>query len=590
MFSYVFDCASVRGLAAACLLALASAAAAASSADATSYANFNRETYSYSTTLSTSQEAARYQEMVLQSTDGSAAAALKAANPGLKVLMYEGIVAADNVTTATVTCTAGPWVVANHPSWLLKDQHGNPILYQNHDLVDVGNSGYQQTCLQNAIATAKKDHFDGIYWDMVNAKLSWTLPSATTVPEYPTDASWQAAMYSMLSYAGSQLHAAGLMNVANIGGSTGFPGLWQQWNAPLDAAEEESWTDGKLGLTQQLPDWPKKLANAAWSEAHHKPVLLHSWNTTQAGNTFGLASMLLIAGGESSYSTSNGCYTNCETWYAPYTTAQQLGAPVGPYTHPESRAFLRWYQHGLVVVNPTTNSIGTFSLGGGTYTGSGLTGASSVSMPATSAYILLASSANTLSAPVDKSGPTISGNVWLGGQLTVSPGSWSGSPSPTYAYQWNRCTTTSRSSCAPIPGATDSTYTVQSADIGRYLAVNVTGVNSAGLATATVQTGQTPAPTFSLVPSPTSRSIGPGQYTWYSISVARLDGFTGSVALSVSGLPSGATATLSPATTSTSSMLNVWTASASPARTYTLTVTGNASGQVTTTTVKLTLT
>ncbi len=133
----------------------------------------------------------------------------------------------------------------------------------------------------------------------------------------------------MLTYAGTQLHSNGLLAVANMGGVAGYSGLWQQWTAPIDGGEEESWTDGKLGLAQQIPFWASKLANAAWSQANGKLVILHSWNTTQAGNAYGLASMLLIAGGSASYSTSNSRYTNCETWYPEYTTAQQLGAPLG---------------------------------------------------------------------------------------------------------------------------------------------------------------------------------------------------------------------------------------------------------------------
>lgn len=465
------------------VLLVSAVTAFAGVAKAATYANFNRESYAYSTSLSTSQEATRYQAMVLQSSNASAAAALKAANPNLKVFFYQGIMAATNSTPAYNTCTAGPWVLANHPSWILKDQYGHPILYQNHYLLDVGNTGYQQTCLQNAIATAKAGHFDGVYWDMVNVSLTWTLPSGTTVPEYPTNASWQAAMYSMLTYAASRLHASGLKSISNIGGSTNFPGLWQKWTAPGDGSEEESWTDGKMGLAQQVPAWSQKLANAAWSEANHKLLLLHSWNTTQSGNRYGIASMMLIAGGESSYSTSNGCYTTCETWYPEYTTAQGLGAPVGPYTRLSNSVYLRWYRNGMVLVNPTLSSIGTFSLGGGKYTGSGLTSVASVSMGATTGYLLLANSGNTLVAPVDKTSPTISGTVSPGKQLAVASGTWTGAPTPTYAYQWSRCSTTSLTSCAPIPGATSNTYIVQSADVGKRLDVAVSGINRAGMAT-----------------------------------------------------------------------------------------------------------
>ena len=63
---------------------------------------------------------------------------------------------------------------------------------------------------------------------------------------------------------------------------------------------EESWTNGGEGPGQQVPDWSTKLDNVAWSEANGKFAILNSYNTTEAGNTYGLASMLLVAGGWSS--------------------------------------------------------------------------------------------------------------------------------------------------------------------------------------------------------------------------------------------------------------------------------------------------
>src|SRR5205085_2401514 len=135
----------------------------------------------------------------------------------------------------------------------------------------------------------------------------------------------------------------------------------------------------------------------------------------------------------------------------------------------------RKFQNGIVVVNPTNNSVSTFSLGGGTYSGSGLTNVKSVSMGATSGYILLATSIPAPVAPANTSAPTIAGSPNVGNNLTASPGTWTGSPAPTYSYQWKRCTTTSLTSCTAISGATASTYTVQSADVRYYIDVAVKG-------------------------------------------------------------------------------------------------------------------
>lgn len=548
---------------------------------AQSAANFNRETYSYSSTYTIGQEASHYNVMVLQMTDASLVPQLKAANPNLKVLMYEAIMGATIGTASYNTCTVGNTDLSSHPSWLLHDQNGNVIVengYQSSYLTDVGNTGYQQACLTNAIGAAKKYGFDGVYWDMVNPSLKWNLASGTSVPEYPTDASWQSAMYSMLTYGSSQLHANGLLDYGNIGGSYLFPGLWQQWNGPLDGAEIEGFTDSGSGLAAGTWGWPKELAEVAWSEANGKPAILKSYNTTETGNTYGLASMLMVAAGQSTYSTANGCYSSCESWYPEYNTAQQLGAPVGSYAVLSNGAYLRWFQHGVVVVNPTGNTIPTFSLGGGTYTGSGLTSVSSVSLAPTSGYILLDDPGNVLTAPQINQpfvAPQPVPGAWVAAWTWLS----AGSPTPTYAYQWSRCSTTSASSCVPIAGATSQGYKVQMADSGQYLEVTVTATNSAGITTQTSPlSAQVPLPTFSLSASPTSRSIPHGGNAWYTISVNDLYGYKGSVNLSVTGLPPGSTATFYSATTSTFSNLAI-TSNASSVGTWHPTVTGvDASG------------
>jgi hypothetical protein len=76
-------------------------------------------------------------------------------------------------------------------------------------------------------------------------------------------------------------------------------------------------------------------------------------------------------------------------------------------------------------------------------------------------------------APVNSATPTIAGSALEGRTLTASKGTWSGSPTITYAYQWQRCTT----SCSNIASATKSTYVVSSADVGKYLRVRVRATN-----------------------------------------------------------------------------------------------------------------
>lgn len=79
-------------------------------------------------------------------------------------------------------------------------------------------------------------------------------------------------------------------------------------------------------------------------------------------------------------------------------------------------------------------------------------------------------------------GPRISGVPAVGNSLKVSSnGTWSGGPAPTYGYRWYSC---GSKSCSPINGATKSTYTPTSADIGKTVEVQVTASNSYGAANA----------------------------------------------------------------------------------------------------------
>jgi hypothetical protein len=77
----------------------------------------------------------------------------------------------------------------------------------------------------------------------------------------------------------------------------------------------------------------------------------------------------------------------------------------------------------------------------------------------------------------------VSGTIRQGALVTVSNGTWSGVPAPTYGYQWQRCDQSGQS-CSAISGATGAGYTTQEADVGGTLRAIVTATNSAGSSTA----------------------------------------------------------------------------------------------------------
>jgi pseudomonalisin len=87
-----------------------------------------------------------------------------------------------------------------------------------------------------------------------------------------------------------------------------------------------------------------------------------------------------------------------------------------------------------------------------------------------------------------------------------------------------------------------------------------------------------PKGNFSISISPTSASVNPGQNIGYGVTVSSSGGFTAVASLSISGLPSGVTATLSPSSVQGSGLvsLSIQTAADTPGGSYSFTITGTS--------------
>jgi hypothetical protein len=82
-------------------------------------------------------------------------------------------------------------------------------------------------------------------------------------------------------------------------------------------------------------------------------------------------------------------------------------------------------------------------------------------------------------APSNSAVPTVTGPPAQGATLTATAGTWNGTATITYAYQWQRCSS-GVTSCADIAGATAQTYVATSSDVGYGLRVRVTATNPSG--------------------------------------------------------------------------------------------------------------
>jgi hypothetical protein len=102
-----------------------------------------------------------------------------------------------------------------------------------------------------------------------------------------------------------------------------------------------------------------------------------------------------------------------------------------------------------------------------------------------------------VTTPINSVAPVVSGSTTVGGNATVTTGTWNNSPT-SFAYQW-------RANTSSISNATSNVFTITSTQIGANLSCNVTAINAAG----------------SNIPT-TSNSVGPvtSTYTATYLSIA----------------------------------------------------------------------
>ncbi len=145
----------------------------------------------------------------------------------------------------------------------------------------------------------------------------------------------------------------------------------------------------------------------------------------------------------------------------------------------------------------------------------------------------------------------------------------------------------------PTSSATSTVLTLaasSTASTGAFT-ITVTGTSGSNSATATITLNVgSGTGSFTLKPSATTLSVAQGASGTDTITVTDVSPFTGSVAFTATGQPSGVTASFSPTSSATSSVLTLAVGSSVAAGNYTITVTGTSGSLTATTSFTLTVT
>ncbi len=172
--------------------------------------------------------------------------------------------------------------------------------------------------------------------------------------------------------------------------------------------------------------------------------------------------------------------------------------------------------------------------------------------------------------------------------ITITPLSgFSGSVTLTASGLPNGVTATFN----PNPATSSSTLTLTAGVTAATgtVTVTVTGTCASLTQTTTISLTVNAAPSFALSAAPSTVTITQGSQGTSTITITPMNGFSGNVTLSASGLPSGVTAAFSPNPATSSSTLTLTASATAATGMATVTVTGDSGSLMQTTTISLTV-
>jgi hypothetical protein len=376
----------------------------------------------------------------LQAWEGAKAAELKAANPNLKVLVYQNLGAmSQGIGPNGLSSSGVNYAEAStaHPSWFLTGTSGERLAFEDFKWLwaaDVGNPEYQRLWAANVIRLLRSGPWDGVMIDDTNTTNRYHFNPASKVSRYPTDAAYQGAVRSMLEYVGPAIQGAGKLAIPNMGSWSEYPAVVAGWLPFVSGGMDEmfvKWSKSAGQGYRGRPEWEAEVGEIATTESMGKQFIA----ITQAepgdvqGTRYGWASTLLAGNGHTIFMASNG-HPGEETWLGDYETA--IGTPIGAAVALGNGAWQRQFSNGLVLVNPTTSPASVSFAGA--YSGDGLTNATGATLAPHGALVLTRASGSASSgalARIASVGPGL-----LVTAARFQPTSGSGAKSHHHRSRW----------------------------------------------------------------------------------------------------------------------------------------------------------
>lgn len=292
----------------------------------------------------------------------SAFRAAGASNPHLRLYVYKDFSSTRSFDPGANGETSGALlyssVAANHPEWFLT-RNGSRIEWQGFSgtyAMDIGNSAYQQACLNALLADVRNNGWDGVYLD--NILYSVSNYGVAPCDQYSSDSAFQDAYRSAISVICKGLTAAGVRNMGNMAGIRVVPGLWDSYiDAGLGGGFDQffiCYSDGS-----GVPDYgnPPEGFIAHVNEVKYlkhgaKPYLPGGFQSQSHSSTqsfrYAFAGWLLGTSSEAYFAENTNEGPPCQ-WRPEYDW--DFGWFTGPYRELQTSVYQRIFTNGMVLAN-----------------------------------------------------------------------------------------------------------------------------------------------------------------------------------------------------------------------------------------------